>query len=695
MKQSSLLAFCKKPVAIGVTSALIAMSSTQVQAAVFSFGDIDVTFDSTFSYGASMRVEDRDWDNHVAKSSHPRVDWSGYHIALNQYGNAGNGQADVWQLPGSFSNNSDNGNLNYDAGDTFSKMFKGLHELDVRYGDYGVFVRGMYFYDFEMMDEDRAWTNSISPNQGANDPCRDEKAKEFLCRDVRLLDAFFYADFEIDDMPLSVRVGDQVISWGESALIAHGISELNAVDFARLKAPGAELKEAFIPAGAIWASLGVTENFNIEAFYQYRWEETVLPVAGSYFSTNDFAGDGGYFNNVQFGFGSRPDHDLDYLINSMNQIGAMLGAGQIDQETATAMYLAHPTKIAVRGKGSAGKIDANDGGEYGLRFSWYLPELNDTEISLYHFNYHSRRPLVSGTTSNFSAAALGADLGMLVNGIDIDNYTELNAFTKGVLVFPEDIKAYALSFNTNIGTTALAGEIIFRQDEPLQIDDVELLYAAMPQQLAHESTPESIRRTDLSDISQMLDANGNPYGPGETAQGYIERDTTQAQFTLTHLFGPMLGASQFTTLLEMGAVSIHDMPEHHELRLNGPGTSQNGGIEGKEGLEPALQGGRESNPFPDDFAWGYKFVAKLDYADVFMGWNMSPRIVFSHDVEGITPDPIFLFVEERKSVAATLSFDYQSRWSADFSYNAFWDGVGTTNQLEDRDFVSFNIKYSI
>ena len=137
------------------------------------------------------------------------------------------------------------------------------------------------------------------------------------------------------------------------------------------------------------------------------------------------------------------------------------------------------------------------------------------------------------------------------------------------------------------------------------------------------------------------------------------------------------------------------MPDESVLRLNGPGTARNGGIAGKEGLEAALQDGVETNPFPTEFAWGYRVIAKLDYNNVFAGINVSPRVVFSHDVEGITPDPLFLFVEDRKSVALSVDFDYQSRWQATIGYNAFFDGVGTTNQMEDRDFVSLSIKYSI
>ena len=691
MKQNLRNGFYKKPLALSIAAAMITLATASVQAKNFQLGDFDISFDSTFSAGTSWRVEDRNWNDNVGKSNNPNngFDFSQYHPILNVNPNA----ATVWNGAGSYSTNSDNGNLNYDAGKTFSKLIKGSHDLDIRYDNLGFFARGMYFYDFEMMDESRAWVNPSSAK--VNDPCRDDEARDQLCRDIRLLDAFVYGDFDIGEMPFSVRVGQQVISWGESTLISHGISELNPVDIARLKAPGAELKEAFIPFGAVWASLGVSENFNIEMFYQYSWEKTVLPAPGSYFSTNDFAGDGGQFNNVQLNFASNPDMDLDSLITNLNALRGQILNGNVATADAPSAYLVgFPTKLTLRQDDAENEPD--NGGQYGLRLSWFLPELNDTEISLYHMNYHSRRPVFSGITADFSTEALvgsllttgelGGDIGYLVNNkITQENYTNLQAFSRVELDYIEDIKLYALSFNTAIGTTSVAGELTYRQDEPLQIDDVELLFAAMPQQLANDQG-----RSELDGVSQMAIFQG-----GERANGYILSDTIQAQVTLTHLWGPSFGASQLTTLLEVGGIDIRDMPDQDVLRLNGPGTGRNGGIAGKEGLEIALQDGVETNPFPSAFAWGYRFVGKLDYNDVFAGINISPKIVFSHDVNGITPDPLFLFVEDRKSMSLGLGFDYQSRWSADLSYNSFFDGVGTTNQLEDRDYVSFNIKYSI
>ncbi len=679
MKNNSRSRFYVKPIAASITAALLSISTSAVQAKNFQLGDFDISFDSTFSFGSSWRVENRDWNNRVGKSNNEQngFNFNGYHPSLNANPDA----ATVWNGQGLYSTNGDNGNLNYDAGDSFSKILKGSHDLDIRYNNVGLFARGMYFYDFEMMDGDRAWTNPASNT--VNNPCRDDEAKDQVCRDIRLLDAFLYGDFDLGEMPLSVRIGQQVISWGESTLISHGISELNPVDIARLKAPGSELKEAFIPFGAVWASLGVTENFNVEMFYQYSWEKTVLPAPGSYFSTNDFAGDGGHYNNVQLNFASNPDMDLDSLITNLNVLGDSLRAGALTPTQAGQAYLAgFPTKLTLRTQDA--ENEPEDGGQYGLRLSWYLPELNDTEVSLYYMNYHSRRPIFAGVTADFSKVT--SDVGLIAQGaINYDNYTDLQSFSRVELDYVEDIKLYALSFNTALGTTSVAGEVTYRQDEPLQIDDVELLYLAMPQQLANAGI-----RPDLDNVSQMENAPS-----GQQVDGFVLSDTLQAQMTLTHLWGPSLGAGQFTTLLEVGGINIQDMPDHDVLRLNGPGTDRNGGVAGKEGLEIGLQDGVETNPFPTEFAWGYRLVGKLDYSNVFGGINVSPKAVFSHDVKGITPDPLFLFVEDRKSLSLGVGFDYQSRWSADLSYNSFFDGVGTTHRLSDRDYVSFSVKYSI
>lgn len=667
------------------------------QAVTFNWGEIEGSFDSTWTVGAAWRVEDRNYDN-IGRSNQPGLNWSGYGF---DFGGAGFNEVyagdQLFALPvGSYSSNGDLANQLYSQGDTYSEIFKGVHELELVYNNIGLFARGMYFYDKRLEDSDFDYHNPVSG--GEYDVCADDLASEYACSDTRLLDAYLFADWDVGDMPLSVRLGQQVVSWGESTLISHGINSINPVDLARLQAPGSELKEAFIPVGMLWASLGITENLNIEAYYQYEWEQTRLPVTGTYFSSNDFAGAGGYANNAQLGFTANPDITLDWLLSEYSKLSTAasqsLAAGDMAAYAGLAQLVPlYATKSTLIDHESS----PDDQGQYGIKIGYFAPELNDTEFGFYFINYHSRRPLISGQTADFSTAAVTSDLAALaeLNGdVSRQDLLDLSTFSKAQLGYTEDIKLYGFSFNTTVGETSVAGEVAYRQDEPLQIDDVELLFAAMPEQL-YNSDPTTY--AIFKDLSQYTLPDGSKVGSGEVAPGFVLTDSTQVQMTLTHIFGPTMGADNFLMLAEVGGVWLHDMPDPDVLRMNGPGTERagSGGREDNLAVLDILHNGPEEDAFPTDHAWGYRLVAKWDYTNVLWGWNVSPRVVFSHDVNGTTPDPLFLFTEDRKSASATFSFDYQSRWSADLSYNAFWGGKGSTNAMEDKDFVSFNLKFSI
>ena len=366
--------FSKKPIVVGIAAALslslFGASLNNAQAARWEFGDVEVSFDSTFSAGTSIRTENRNWDDNVAKANNLNNDFD--FSQYSPFANANPTKYTIWQGAGGFSSNGDNGNLNYDAGESFSQLIKGSHELNVQYDNLGVFVRGMYYYDFAMMDSSRDWTNPVSGME--NNPCDDSEAKKQVCADVRLLDAYFYGDFDLGEMPLSVRVGQQVISWGESTLIGHGISEINPVDLSRLKAPGSELTEAFILFGAVWGALGVTENFSIEAFYQLEYKETVIDACGSYFS------------------------QADYLAEGCDKL--------VIQPGPTTYQLAEDPELHSRGFYAERGTDENasDSGQFGIAFKYYAEELNATEFGLYYMNYHSRLPYASAEAGLFNDA---------------------------------------------------------------------------------------------------------------------------------------------------------------------------------------------------------------------------------------------------------------------------------------------------
>jgi hypothetical protein len=113
---------------------------------------------------------------------------------------------------------------------------------------------------------------------------------------------------------------------------------------------------------------------------------------------------------------------------------------------------------------------------------------------------------------------------------------------------------------------------------------------------------------------------------------------------------------------------VHDLPDREQLPLTGNGR-------------------------PTEDSWGYRLIGQLSYNNIFGGLKLSPRVVFTHDVDGVTPSPFGTFVEERKSISLGLGASVVRAWSADLSYTSFFD-AGTDNTLNDRDFVKLNISYS-
>lgn len=152
----------------------------------------------------------------------------------------------------------------------------------MKYGDTGIFVRGKYWYDFALQNEDLDFKNVSNDN-------RKEGAKS---SGGQILDAFVYHNYTIADQPGNVRLGKQVVSWGESTFIGGGINSINPIDVSAFRRPGAEIKEGLIPVNMFYVSQTLTDNLSAEAFYQLEWDQTVVDNCGTFFSQPDVIADG-------------------------------------------------------------------------------------------------------------------------------------------------------------------------------------------------------------------------------------------------------------------------------------------------------------------------------------------------------------------------------------------------------------------
>jgi hypothetical protein len=603
--------------------------SSQAFAIQFETGELQGSLDTTVSYGLRWRVQGRDKDI----------------IGLTNGGNA-------------FSVNGDNGNLNFSTG-LVSSAPKITSDLELDYRNFSAFVRGSAFYDFEVKEGER---DKIELTGDALD---------LVGSDARILDAYVSGSFDILDRPLQLRVGNQVVSWGEGTFFQGGINTINPIDVSAIRVPGAELKEALVPEGMVYGSMGLTNNLSFEGLYLYDWDNTDIDPPGSYFATTDVAGAGG--KKVMLAFGSISDEGTD------------LGPLGFD-----------PDFLAVERGPSE---NADDQGQFGFAFRYFSEYLNDTEFGFYFVNYHSRVPILSArtgteegvaksTTAAFLAtlAAVGGDVGTAA-GLTVNNYSRTGYyFTE----YPEDIQMYGVSFNTDLGNTgiALQGEIAYRQDLPLQMDDVELVLAYL--------SPIGFNPTYKDNQVGIFSAN-------EIIHGYIERDVVQGQMTATKVFGPTFGADTFLVLGEVGITHVDDMPSTSELRLESAGTYTSGNS--SQALPPATDptkpfggahAGKPSEPashFADADSWGYRLVSRLVYENAIGAVGLIPRVSWQHDVSGNSPAPGGNFIEHRKAISAGITATYLTSWSFDVSYTNYF-GADRYNLVNDRDFVETNIKYS-
>jgi hypothetical protein len=582
--------------------------------------------------------------------------------------------------------------------------------------NWGIFARGWGFYDIENEDGDRERTELS------------EAALDRVGSRFELRDAYAWVNFRIGNSPAEIRAGRQVVSWGESTFIQGGINIINPIDVTALRTPGAELRNGLLPIGLVWGSFALSNSLTLEAFYEYEWEQVELDPSGSYWSTSDFVGDGG--DTVFLGFGDAPDIPRPPFVDPTDPDRPLLG---VPRES---------------------DVEADDSGQYGAALRWFVPALGETEFGFYYIDYNSRLPTINGRTGTVfgagnTTAASAALADFAVNGDPVQavqvgtaagvNFIltndptadpvaatasalasatgALNAAATGgaalasiyatdlysqtaryFLEYPEDIKLYGFSFNTQIGTTGLAlqGELSYRTDAPLQADDVELLFAAL----------EPINPVFAGNVpgleagaSQITTFTGVDYSTmfETVVPGYIREDVSQFQTTLTKIWSQILGADQGLLLFEGAVTYVPDLPEKDELRFEGPGTYTSGNPYHEDPANPGaahgLKPAEASEHYADSTSWGYRIVGRLTYNNVFGAVALAPRIGWGHDVNGVSPGPGGNFIEDRTAVTLGLNFSYQSTWSADISYTNF-SGASRYNLIKDRDFVAANLKYS-
>ena len=263
-----------KPLAVALAAIGLACANP---AAAFKFemdNGLTGTFDSTFSFGMQRRMKSPD-------KSIIGNDSGGNVPVQSPLGTLVNGPGMGFTASPDFNYaQTDDGDLNYKKGDIVSAVVKGTHELFVKEaGNWAALGRF-------------TWSSDLQANKTRRTPLDDE-AKNAVQQNVTLLDLWVSKELRLGDNAAKLKLGNQVMSWGEDIFIIGGINSINALDLRKIHIPGVQLKEIFVPAPMLSLASGLGGGFSMEAYYQFAWNKFILDPSGTFWSSADFLGKGG------------------------------------------------------------------------------------------------------------------------------------------------------------------------------------------------------------------------------------------------------------------------------------------------------------------------------------------------------------------------------------------------------------------
>ncbi|MDO8289771.1 MAG: DUF1302 domain-containing protein [Parvibaculum sp.] len=599
------------------TAALLSTANAAL-AADFTFGDVNISIDTTISAGISTRVSNRDC-SHVAK---------------------GDGGCPSGVKAGGL--NSDDGNLNFDRWDLTGATLKSVSDIEIKWQDSGIFLRPRLFYDAVYAENDLRWKDL------------NHDARQRLDYGVDILDAFVFSNFDVVGLPASVRVGKQVVNWGESTFQRGGINAYQAIDVSAARRPGAELKDIITPMPMAFASLALNDTLSIEGFWQFGFAETEVDPSGSYFSNSDITGPGSISLNSG---GTNDANAIVHIYRSPDDRGS-------------------------------------DDNQFGVALRNYFPNVNNgTDTALYAVRYTSKLPYIGAISGSSSFVATC----VAIYGHVCSNSTEVGtAYIAGAndityyYEFPDKINELGASFNTTVAGTALSGEVSFTPNMPLATDFYEQLASI----------------GDGTGATQFLTAGAytrwsrlGAASPGESTVTHVDLNTWQGQFTTITVFNgsdllpSAIRADSAAFIFNPGFVYAKDAGLY-PLSYSG----LNAGLTNYFAayyITPDYYGNaNQSTTYATDWSWGYTAMLTATYENP---WNLpisvSPVLQFSHGVQGRSPGPNTAgYAKGTKTATAGVNAKYQS-WNASVSYTNYF-GAGWYNAMTDRDFAAASVSYS-
>jgi hypothetical protein len=502
-------------------------------------------------------------------------------------------------------------------------------------------VRGVANHDF-----------AIAHTQRGLDP----DARDFAVSNPRLLDAYVTKEFDFAGQQARVRVGNQVLSWGEDLFIPGGVNSINAIYLPAAHQPGTPLKNLFIPAPMISFSSSLGSNLGVEAFYQWKWNSFVFDAPGTFFSSNDILGKGarGYYfatSDVNaavapFGMGPFPNGTVGDPGTTIT--GPDPATGMPYNRRLSSGELADPNTNPVGplfGTGTVvprGPDNRPHGGQGGLALRYKFPE-SGNELGLYYIRYNDKVPFVTWQVVNTTANPNGWQA-----NLDYGKKRDL----------------FGASYNFQLGEWAVGTELSYRPRDAVAI---------APNAVIDPGNPYYCNA--LADFAVAP--------AGTTCRGAVDTRHYQAHLTGIHIMSP---SGSFGWLLHALGASEGVITAETAFAYY-PSLKLNAGIPYGVTYDYAL---------PTKLSAGLVLAASVTYPNIFgTRASLSPDVAISQGVKGISATALPGFIQGAGAavIGATIDFKTNPGTKMRVDYTRNWGG-GDSNLMRDRDFLSVSFTTS-
>ncbi len=522
---------------------------------------------------------------------------------------------------------ADDGDLNYRKGQPFSTYISATSELLFKMPSEGLkfMIRGTGMYDFLAGDTNRTPLSSTSAAQ--------------VVYNAQLLDLWGEKDFTINGRNAHVRLGNQVINWGESVFAQGGINATNSLDVQKLLIPGSQLKQALLPAPIISFAADLSHGFSTEDYYQFSWNGNRYPPVGSFWSLSN-----------SLGRGTDP-----YTLSTTNLNVNGPSAGTIAGSNSGNQNIINGINNGLVNGAFAGP-PFND---IGLPVNWQAP-------SKYHPQF--------GMKFNYSPRSFDANF-----AVYYENYTDkspvLSAMANGTLdwSYLQNRQLFGASANFGIGNWAIGTELSYRPHDAVAMSGCYGPGGPLDMNTNGVAGVNCRQWADMKkfqyDINGLLALTRSEY----PFLKLLGADQATLTWELTWIYYP--GLSQRGVTRTVDGQTVTQVPQAGYLPWLNNGSNLGYPI----GM---AQGTSSSVGATIDFNWTYD-------GTLIRGWQVTPGMTFADGLYGYTPTLTANYLQGAKSLNLYVLFNQNPTvWQAGINYTLFWGGHNTVgNPYSDRNFV--------